>query len=156
VTVDDSQIVKALTQYAQQHPYEATALIAPYAATRDHVTRATCTHDNRCPIVRAGALLVDERERVLVLRAGNRWEFTGVHNPWTVPGAEDPLVIDVTQAAPEDGPRLRVGFRYLFRAHSDAVCPALIKRGQARWVPLSAIETPLLLQRLQSELAVLL
>lgn len=113
------------------------------------------------------------------LRHGNRWrfaeavpedgdnslaeaalrilrEFTGVYGAWTVPGAEGPLVIDIMQAAPEDGPRLRVGFRYLFRAHSRTIFPTVIKTGQARWLPLSEIQTPILLERVQSGLTVLL
>lgn len=179
MTLEGSQVVKVLTRYVHQYPDETVALMPLYDATRDHAVRGRCLHNNRCPIVKAGALLVDEQERVLALRARNRWafaegepehddgsfsdtalrvlrEFAGVYDAWTVPGAEYPLVVDVTKAAPEDGPRLRVGFRYLFRAHSSAMSPALIETGQARWVPLSAIETPILLERLQSRLAVLL
>lgn len=50
------------------------------------------------------------------------------------------------------GPRLRVGIRYLFRAHSGVVFPSMIETGAAVWVPLTEIGVPPLRDRLQRHL----
>ena len=176
MALEGSQIVRELSQYIHQHPDEALALLPLYDATRDHAMRGTCLHDNRCPLVTAGALLVNEQDRVFALRDGNRWafaegvpgeedeslshvalrvleEFAGVRDVWTVPGSEGPSVIDVSMAAPELGPRLRVGFRYFFRAHSRAICPSVIEMGEVRWLLMPEIGTPPIQDRLLSQLA---
>ncbi|MEU7643387.1 NUDIX domain-containing protein [Streptomyces huasconensis] len=178
--VDDSEIVKTINKYMHGNPSAQHVLMPLYDALRDHAARrGQCSHNNRCPIVKAGALLVDERERVLALKNGTGWSFAegepepgdttlgetalrvlrehaGVYDVWTMPELEDqPLIIDVTPADPEDGPRVRVGFRYLFRAHSGALLPAMIESGRARWRPLEEVN-PLIAERLQECMAVAL
>ncbi|MGW6457451.1 NUDIX domain-containing protein [Streptomyces sp. NPDC055078] len=124
--------------------------------------------------VRAGAVLVDERERVLTLRHRQSWAFpegppalgdhslgytalrvlrecTGIQDAWAIPGAEAPLVIDTDR--PDDDSRLRVGFRYLLRAHSGALLSTLSRTGHARWLPLPDI-APRLASRIRPRLAI--
>lgn len=178
MSVQGSHIVKVLTSYMHQHPAETMALVPLYDAARDHVTQRDCRHSRRCPVVKAGAVLVDEQGRALTLRRGDGWalaegapeqadnslnetavrvlrEYAGVHDAWSLPGAGDPLVIDVTRAEPEDGHRLRVGFRYLYRTHSSTIPPAMIEAGWARWEPLAQIGLPLLVERARSRMAAL-
>ncbi|MFF8956820.1 NUDIX hydrolase [Streptomyces sp. NPDC014894] len=174
--VADSDIVKALTGYMHQHPAETGALMPLYDAIRDHSAQGGCRHENRCPLVKAAALVVDEQERVLAFSHRTWWalaegpphphdeslgaaalrvlsEFAGIEGVWAVPGAEDPIAVDVIWAAPEEGHRLRVGFRYLFRAHSRALPSWLAASGRARWVPMTEI-APRLAERLLSRMAV--
>ncbi|MER5766705.1 NUDIX hydrolase [Streptomyces sp. NPDC001985] len=172
--VADSDIVKALTGYMHQHPTETGALMPLYEAMRDHSALGVCPHDAQCPLVKAAALVVDEEERVLAFSHRTWWavaegapqdgdqslgeaalrvlgEYAGIRGVWAVPGAEDPVDVDVIWAAPEEGRRLRFGFRYLFRADSRALPRGLVESGQARWVPMSGI-APRLAARLRSRL----
>ncbi|MFE7124001.1 NUDIX domain-containing protein [Streptomyces sp. GMY02] len=175
MSVVDSKIVKELNQYLHLHPGETMALMPLYDAAIEHSRQGRCLHNGRCPVVKAGALLLDEQDRVLVLRNGGGWafaegvpdsedeslsrtalrvleEFAGVYDVWTMPGEPTPLVVDVSRAAPEDGPRLRVGFRYFFCAHSGALAPSLIETGEATWLPLSGVGNPLLRERITTRL----
>jgi ADP-ribose pyrophosphatase YjhB (NUDIX family) len=164
MTVTSSHVVKTLIGYLHRYPVEATVLLPLYGAIRDHVRRDHCPHGERCPVVTAGAVVVDERHRVLTLPYDDGWGFTeglpdladttlretalrvlrestGVHEVWTDPIAQGPMIIDVGPADPEKpGPRLRYGFRYYVRAHSSAVSRA---PDGARWAPLAALGTPL-------------
>jgi hypothetical protein len=72
---------------------------------------------------------------------------------WTQPGAEEPFLIDVTMPGQHRyGARLRVGIRYLFRAHSGAVFPSMIETGVAAWVPLTDIDIPSVRARVEHHL----
>lgn len=177
MSVESSHIVKALTSYMHRYPAETMALMPLYDATRDHVRQGKCRHNRRCPVVTAGAVLVDEQERALTLRHGDRWalgegtpesaddslgevamrvlrEYAGVHDAWTLPGGEDPFVIDVT-TVPHDGHRLGVGFRYLYRTHSSTVPSAVLEAGRAVWQPLARICLPQVVARVRSCMAAL-
>jgi hypothetical protein len=179
VSVEESDIVKELNRYLYGHPEETAALMPLYEAVHEHSQFRGCFHEGRCPVVKAGAVLVDEQERTLVLRDRDRWalaediprpgddtlsrtaqrvlaEFAGVYDVWTSPGAEGPLIIDVSAAAPEDGPRARFGFRYLFRAHSGALFPSMAESGAACWRPISQVSEPRLRARLAHQLSVAL
>ncbi|MFE2842782.1 NUDIX domain-containing protein [Streptomyces scopuliridis] len=176
MSVGASAIVREMNGYLDRHPTEGTAMMPLFLALRDHTQLRGCSHRGRCPVVRAGAVLVDEHERVLAVRNGTRWSFVedapdasdtslrrtsirvleenaGVYNAWTVPGAEDPLLIEVSDIQTEAGRRLRYGFRYLLRARSRALLPSMAELGQARWVPLGELGSPLLNTRLQDQLA---
>ncbi|MFI5755543.1 NUDIX domain-containing protein [Streptomyces sp. NPDC051569] len=169
MSVEESDIVKEANTYLHAHPGETKALTPLFMAACDHTRLRTCHHAGSCPLVTAGAIVVDEQNRVLSLWNG-RWalaegspddqddslsdaalrvleEFAGIYDVWAAPGEEGPLLIDVTEPAPEfGGARKRYGFRYLFRAHSDALSPVVAVGGQARWVPLDEI-SPLIRTR---------
>lgn len=170
-----SHVVKTLTAYMHDHPGEVAALMPLYEASRDHARRGHCPHDGGCPLVTAGAIVVDERQRVLALRYLEGWAFAeggpeeadhtlretalrvlrevaDVHDVWTDVTAEGPFIIDVAPAGPEDGARTRYGFRYYFRAHSHVLPARLTDTGQARWLPLASVEIPLH-ERLRAHLA---
>lgn len=160
MSVREDQIVRELSHYIYEHPGEQMALIPVYDAARDHAQPGTCTHSRRCPLVTTGAVVVDERNCVLSLRhegafalaeaepeeeddslsgAAQRLlaEAVGIREVWTEPNNEGPFLIDVTRAGQHRyGPRLRIGFRYLFRAHSGAVTPMVIEAGMAAWMSL--------------------
>ncbi|WP_236572932.1 NUDIX domain-containing protein [Streptomyces sp. GS7] len=147
-----------------------------YDAARDHAQRGACTHSQRCPLVTTGAVVVDECNRVLCIRHEGAFalaeaepedqddslsgaalrllaEEVGIRDVWTEPGSEGPFLIDVTRAGNHGyGPRLRIGFRYLFRAHSGAVFPSMIEMGTAAWMPLSEIGITSVRERLRSQL----
>lgn len=175
MSVRDDQIVRELSHYIYEHPADRMALMPVYDAARDHSQRRACTHDQRCPLVTTGAV-VDERNRVLCLRHQGGYalaeaepedaddslseaalrllaEEAGIRDVWTQPGAEGPLLFDVTRPGQHRyGPRLRVGIRYLFRAHSGAVFPSMIDTGAAAWVPLAEIAIPSLRRRVEHHL----
>ncbi|MCL8015179.1 NUDIX domain-containing protein [Streptomyces sp. AS02] len=166
MSVRDDQIVRELSHYLHEHPADRMALLPVYDAARDHAQRRACTHDRRCPVVVTGAVVVDERNRVLCLRHEEGYalaeaepedaddslseaalrllaEEVGIRDVWTQPGAERPFLVDVTRPGQHRyGPRLRVGIRYLFRAHSGAVLPSMLDTGAAAWVPLTEIGIP--------------
>jgi len=176
VSVREDQIIRELSHYIHEHPDEKMALTPVYDAARDHAQRGTCTHSRRCPLVTTGAVVVDERNCVLSLRhvgvfalaetepeeqddslsgAALRLlaDAVGIHEVWTEPDSEGPFLIDVTRAGLHTyGPRLRIGFRYLFRAHSGAVAPAVIEAGAAAWMPLGEIGIPSVRNRLHGHL----
>jgi hypothetical protein len=79
-------------------------------------------------------------------------EEVGIRDVWTEPGSEGPFLLDVSKARPEYGPRIRVGFRYLFRAHSSAIAPMVIEAGTAAWMPLGEIGIPSVRDRLHGHL----
>lgn len=123
-----------------------------------------------------GAVVVDERNRVLCLRHDRSYalaeaetedaddslseaalrllaEEVGIRDVWTQPGAEGPFLVDVTRPGHHRyGPRLRVGIRYLFRAHSGAVLPSMLDTGAAAWVPLTEIGIQSVRSRLEHHL----
>ncbi|MGY5058416.1 NUDIX domain-containing protein [Streptomyces sp. 900105755] len=176
MSVRDDQIVRELSHYIYEHPADRMALMPVYDAARDHAQRRACTHEQRCPLVTTGAVVVDERNRVLCLRHQGGYalaeaepedaddslseaalrllaEEAGIRDVWTQPGAEGPLLVDVTRPGQHRyGPRLRVGIRYLFRAHSGVVFPSMIDTGAAAWVPLAEIAIPSLRSRVEHHL----
>ncbi|MGW8877908.1 NUDIX hydrolase [Streptomyces mirabilis] len=177
MSVREDQIVRELSHYIYQHPDEQMALMPVYDAARDQAQRGTCTHSRRCPLVTTGAVVVDERKRVLSLRYEGAFalaeaepeeqddslggaalcllaEAVGIRDVWTEPDSDGPFLIDVTRAGQHKyGPRLRIGFRYLFPAHSGAVAPTAIETGAAAWIPLGEIGIPSVRDRLHDHLA---
>nr|WP_202487810.1 NUDIX hydrolase [Streptomyces sp. SID8354] len=165
-----------MSHYIHEHPAEQMALMPVYDAALDHSRRRACTHDQRCPVVMTGAVVVDERHHVLCLRHEGGYalaeaepqaqdgslrgaalrllaEEVGPLDVWTQPGAEGPFLVDVTVPGRHRyGPRLRVGIRYLFRAHSGAVFPSMIDMGAAAWVPLAEIGIPSVRSRVERHL----
>ena len=176
MTVREDQIIRELSHYLHEHPAEKMALMPVYDAAVDHSRRRACTHDRRCPLVMTGAVVVDERNRVLCLRHEGGYalaeaepeaedaslseaalrllaEEAGIRDVWTQPGAEGPFLVDLTRPGQHRyGRRLRVGIRYLFRAHSGAVFPSLIETGAAAWVPLTEIGIPSVRSRVECQL----
>ncbi|MEU8621454.1 NUDIX domain-containing protein [Streptomyces sp. NPDC048623] len=178
MAVRDSDVVKTLSSYMHERPRERMALMPLYDALRDHAGRRGCSHGGRCPMITAGAIVVDEQNRVLALRNETRWalaeglpedgddsldevalrvlrEEAGLYGVWTMPGVEGPILIDARQAAPEFGPRLRIGFRFLFRAHSEALLPTVIDPKRAGWVAFNEISIPGVAERAEQYLGVL-
>ncbi|MFF8917983.1 NUDIX domain-containing protein [Streptomyces sp. NPDC015032] len=174
----DSDIVKTLSSYMHERPGERMALMPLYDALRDHVSNRSCTHGGRCPMITAGAIVVDEQDRVLALRNETRWalaeglpedgdnsldevalrvlrEEAGLYGVWTMPGLEGPILIDARPAAPEYGPRLRVGFRFLVRAHSEVLRPTVIAPRLAGWVAFTEVGIPGVAERVGQYLGVL-
>ncbi|MFE0256866.1 NUDIX hydrolase [Streptomyces sp. NPDC059010] len=176
MSVRDDQIVRELSHYIYEHPADRMALMPVYDAARDHSQRRSCTHDQRCPLVTTGAVVVDEYNRVLCLRHDGGYalaeaepeevddslseaalrllaEEAGIRDVWTQPGTEGPFLVDVTRPGQHRyGPRLRVGIRYLFRAHSGAVFPSMIETGAAAWVPLPDVAIPSVRTRVEHHL----
>ena len=176
MSVREDQIIRELSHYSYEHPDEKMALMPVYDAVRDHAQRGTCTHSRRCPLVTTGAVVVDERNCVLCLRHEGAFalaeaepeeqddslsgaalrlltEAVGIREVWTEPDSEGPFLIDVTRAGLHTyGPRLRIGFRYLFRAHSGAIAPVMIDAGAAAWMPLGEIGIPSVRDRLHGHL----
>ncbi|MEU3045840.1 NUDIX hydrolase [Streptomyces sp. NPDC006984] len=173
MTIRDSDVVKTLSRYMHDHPDERMALMPLYDAVKDHTSSRRCSHSGRCPMITAGAIVVNEDNHVLALRNGPCWglaegqpaesddsldevalrvlrEAAGLHGVWTMPGVEGPILIDAQRAAPEYGPRLRVGFRYLFRAHSGTHLPTVVDPRRASWVPFSEIGIPGVADRTRS------
>ncbi|BCL22178.1 NUDIX hydrolase [Streptomyces tuirus] len=163
MSVKDDQIIRELSHYVHEPPADRMALLPVYDAARDHSQRRTCTHDQRCPLVVTGAVVVDEHNRLLCLRHEGGYalaeaapeeaddslsgaalhllaEAVGIRDVWTQPGTEGPFLVDMARPGQHSyGSRLRVGIRYLFRSHSRAVFPAAIETGAAAWVPLAKI-----------------
>jgi hypothetical protein len=174
VSVKEDQIIRELSHYIYEHPDERMALMPVYDAAVDHSRRRGCTHDERCPLIVTGAVVVNEEGSVLCLRNGPRFalaeaepededdtlsgaalrllaEQVGIRDVWTQPGAEGAFLVDVTRPGHHHyGPRLRVGIRYLFRAHSGAVFPSAIEMGAAAWMPLSEIGIEAVQERVES------
>ncbi|MCC2278856.1 NUDIX hydrolase [Streptomyces sp. ET3-23] len=176
MTVREDQIVRELSHYIAKYPEEQMALMPVYDAAVDHSRRRACTHDQRCPVVVTGAVVVNEEGRLLCLRNGNGYalaeaqpeeeddtlsgaalrlltEQIGIRDVWTQPGSEGAFLVDVTRPGQHSyGPRLRVGIRYLFRAHSGAVFPSMIDMGAASWMPLAEIGIEAVRRRVESHL----
>ncbi|MFJ9827669.1 NUDIX hydrolase [Streptomyces sp. NPDC101160] len=174
MSVKEDQIIRELSHYLHEHQGDQMALMPVYDAALDHSRRRACTHDQRCPLVMTAAVVVDERGRVLCLRHQGGYalaeaepedqddslseaalrllvEEVGIRDVWTHPGNEGPFLVDVTPASQHGyGPRLRVGIRYLFRAHAGAVHSSVLERGYAAWVPLSEVAIPALRDRLET------
>ncbi|MFD4542498.1 NUDIX hydrolase [Streptomyces bauhiniae] len=172
--IGEDQIIKELSHYISRHPDEQMGLLPVYDAAVDHSRRRTCTHDQRCPIVVTGAVVVDEQARILCLRNGGRYalaeaepededdtlsgaalrlldEQIGIRNVWTHGSADSAFLVDVTEAGHHHfGPRLRVGIRYLFRAHSNAVSSSVIEAGGAAWMSLPEIGVEAVRRRVES------
>ncbi|MEW1720617.1 NUDIX hydrolase [Streptomyces sp. NPDC093109] len=174
MSVDDSAIAREINRYLHLHPDETLTLMPLFDVMLSHSRLRHCSHEERCPQVRVGAVLVDEQERTLALWHGRQWGFIedspsqedtslgqtairvlkenyGVYDVWTPPGIEGPLLIEVAEA--EQGSRLRFGFRYLFYAHSGAVLPSMEQTGQVRWLRLDELGSPLLHERMRAQLA---
>ncbi|MEU1309127.1 NUDIX domain-containing protein [Streptomyces cinnamoneus] len=177
MSVGEDQIVRELNRYIHKHPEDQRALMPAYDAALDHSRRQACTHSQRCPLVMTAAVVVDEQDRVLCLRHESGFalaeaepedqdnslveaalrllvEEVGIRDVWTQAADEGAFLIDVTRPQRHAyGPRLRVGFRFLFRAHSGAVFPTAIETGAAAWMPLADIGIPSLRSRLESLLS---
>ncbi|WP_244207251.1 hypothetical protein [Streptomyces swartbergensis] len=111
-----------------------------------------------------GAVVVDERNRVLCLRHEGGYalaeaepeaedeslseaalrlltEEVGIRDVWTQPGAEGPFLVDVTRPGQHSyGRRLRVGIR------------SMIETGAAAWMPLTEIGIPSVRSRVECHL----
>ncbi|WP_282703787.1 NUDIX hydrolase [Streptomyces sp. CC219B] len=177
MSVTEDQIIRELSHYIHEHRDEQMALMPVYDAAVDHSRRRACTHEQRCPLVTTGAVVVDEQARVLCLRHKDGYalaeaepeeqdatlseaalrllaEQVGIRDVWTQPGAWGPFLVDVTRPGEHRyGRRLRVGIRYLFRAHSGAVFPSMIETGVAAWRPLADINMPTLRNRVEQHLS---
>ncbi|MBC2876219.1 MULTISPECIES: NUDIX hydrolase [Streptomyces] len=173
MSVREDQIVRELNRYIHLYPEDQKTLAPVYDAALDHSRRRGCTHNQRCPLVMAAAAVADKQDRLLCLRhaggfalaeaepgardnslveAGLRLltEEVSLRDVWTQPADDGPFLIDVTPPRRHTyGQRLRVGFRYLFRAHSGAVLPPAIEMGAAAWVPLASIDIAPLHHRLE-------
>ncbi|MEV3858512.1 NUDIX hydrolase [Streptomyces sp. NPDC050095] len=147
--------MRELSHYLPEHPGEVMALTPLYEALREHARLRACRHANRCPLVMTGPVVVNESGNVLAVQHGGKYmlfedepkdqgetlpeaalrllaEKLGVRDVWTEPGTEGPFVVDVTPIGQHQyGPRIRVGFRYLFAAHSRVIETP----GRAAWVP---------------------
>ncbi|WP_328742211.1 NUDIX hydrolase [Streptomyces caniferus] len=167
--VEVGHIIRELSNYLAEHPREKMAMMPLYDAARDHAQRRTCTHEGRCPVVVAGPIVMDESGRVLAFQNEGRHLLfenepsaeditlsgvalrvlegtVGTREVWTEPGSEGPFLVDVAPSGRTAfGPRIRVGFRYLFRAHSD-----LIPSGPWAWVDAKAIGIHAVRERLLS------
>ncbi|MFF9521663.1 NUDIX hydrolase [Streptomyces achromogenes] len=176
MSVREDQIIRELSHYIHEHPDERQPLMPVYDAVVDHSRRQACTHEQRCPLVMTGAVVIDEQARVLCLRHEGGYalaeaepeerdatlseaalrllaEQVGIRDVWSQPGAEGPFLVDVTGPGHHRcGRRLRVGIRYFFRAHSGAVLPSMIEMGAAAWRPLSDIDMPALRSRVERHL----
>ncbi|MEW1718650.1 NUDIX domain-containing protein [Streptomyces sp. NPDC093109] len=145
MSVDARAIFKELNTYLVAHPDETPALIPLFDSMLDHEHAGRCTHHSRCPVISAGAVLVNERGLALALRRGdaNRpeaiWGFaegdpehadrslrdtaarvlqesTGVHDLWPVAGTESPVLVDTSRIASEGAePPTPTRTRYGFR-----------------------------------------
>ncbi|MFF4528217.1 NUDIX domain-containing protein [Streptomyces sp. NPDC001407] len=177
MSVGQDQIVRELNHYIHRHPEDQMALMPAYDAALDHARRGACTHNQRCPLVMTAAVVVDEQDRVLCLRHEGGFalaeaepedqdgslaeaalrllaEEVGIRDVWTQAADESAFLVDVTEPRRHGyGPRLRVGFRFLFRAHSGAVFPAAIETGAAAWMPLADIGITALRSRLENLLS---
>ncbi|WP_399088055.1 NUDIX domain-containing protein [Streptomyces sp. BBFR2] len=158
--ISASAVTREMTNYLRKHPSEEGKLRPLYDALSDHSRRGLCPHGGRCPEIVSGALLLNEHGHVLLLRnsiAGG-WafaegapepgdlslrdtayallmEYGGVQEAWALPGAEGPVIVDVST-----GPRrVRFGFRYLFVTQNSSVSSAVLDSGLARWVTLDRI-----------------
>ncbi|MEU9337474.1 NUDIX hydrolase [Streptomyces sp. NPDC048290] len=133
--IGEDQIVRELSRYLAKYPADQAALMPLYDTAIDHSRRRACAHEQRCPLVTAGAV-VDEQARVLCLRNGGRYalaetelededdtlggaalrplaEQIGVRNMRTHPDLQSAFLVDVTGPGQHGyGPRLRVGFRF--------------------------------------------
>ncbi|MFK0099274.1 NUDIX hydrolase [Streptomyces sp. NPDC091040] len=151
--VEVGHVIRELSSYLSDHPGERMGVMPLYDAARDHAQRRACTHGGRCPAIVAGPIVLNEAGHVLAFEHEGRHllfenepndedttlsgtalrilEGTiGTRDVWTEPGAEGPFLVDVAPSGQSHfGPRVRVGFRYLFRAHSD-----LIGAGPWSWV----------------------
>ena len=130
MSVRDDQIIRELSHYLHEHPADRMALLPVYDAARDHSQRRACTHDRRCPLVVTGAVVIDERNRVLCLRHQGGFALAEAEPE----KADDSLSEAALRLLAEE-----VGIRDLFRSHSRAVFPAAIETGAAAWVPLAQI-----------------
>ncbi|MFE7130283.1 NUDIX domain-containing protein [Streptomyces sp. NPDC057638] len=158
-TVTGSEIVRVLAGYLWDHPEETDGLAPLYEATLDHIRDGGCPHRERCPHVLAGAVLVNERHEVLLLRREGVWglpegpplpgdhtldhtalrvlrDTTALHHAWGDPA---PFHIDLGESLI----RSRVGFRFLFHTHTTALLSVLTRHGLAQWVPPHTLGTPL-------------
>ncbi|MFJ2111769.1 MULTISPECIES: NUDIX domain-containing protein [unclassified Streptomyces] len=181
MAVDARAIFKELNGYLVAHPDETAALMPLFDSMLDHAQTGLCAHDGRCPVIRAGAVLVNERGLALALRrdghgaAGGGWGFaegdpeaadlslrdtaarvlqesSGVHDLWPAAGTESPVLVDISSAAAGGVSRPRYGFRYLFRVRTGVLLRTLTELGHARWISLDGIGSPLLSARLKDRL----
>ncbi|MER5851001.1 NUDIX hydrolase [Streptomyces sp. NPDC002012] len=165
--VEVGHVIRELAGYLSEHPAEKMAVMPLYDAARDHAQRRICTHGGRCPAVVAGPIVLNEDGQVLAFaHEGQQLLFEneptdedsslsdtalrvlegtiGTRDVWTEPGSERPFLVDVAPRGQSHfGPRIRVGFRYLFRAHSD-----LIGAGPWAWVDPQEIGIALVRERI--------
>ncbi|MEU7149756.1 hypothetical protein AB0B15_17235 [Streptomyces sp. NPDC045456] len=95
--LDESRIVKLLTGYMTLYPDEMAALMPLYNAIGSHIREGgVCLHLDSCPRVAAGALVVDEHDRVLALWESHysRWVL-----PRLLPHAADASLYDTAERA---------------------------------------------------------
>ncbi|WP_420077698.1 NUDIX hydrolase [Streptomyces sp. JL3001] len=119
-----------------------------------------------------GAVVADDGDRVLHLRQRDGYalaeagpedaddslseaalrllaEEVGIQDVWTQRGPRRFLVDGTQPGQHRYGPRLRIGIRCPFWAHSGAVLPSVIETGAAAWVPLIEIGVPSVRNRVE-------
>ncbi|MEU9791098.1 NUDIX domain-containing protein [Streptomyces sparsogenes] len=168
------QVVRELNAYLSGHPDERARIEPLFETLLDHARRGHCRHGGGCPVISAGALVVNERGEVLKARSPHGvWQFVETHvgptdvtprtaalrvvretfgplDVWSCPTHDDaPLVVDVlpAHAAPH------YGFRYVFGAFSSTLPSALQDNGVAQWMPLTSIRSDVLQERVRKVLA---
>ncbi|MER5632197.1 hypothetical protein [Streptomyces nitrosporeus] len=168
-----AQVARTVSDYMHRRPGESLVLSPLWQTLAQHVKAGTCHHRGTCPLVVVSPIVVDEHLRVLMLQSGRgpaRLPETrppagfetladaastlaralGVGQLWAHPGCESPVQLDAARADPQDGDRMRIAFRYLYRTHASLSCFA--PGAPQVWVPLA--ETDLdLARRVNSFLA---
>lgn len=156
-----SELARAVSGYLHRYQGESLALAPLWTTIGQHVKAGACLHMGSCPVVTVSPVIVDEDSRILMLRQGDRLALPeavlsgqdalleaaeaqarelGVRDLWLMPGADDPMQLSPGRAAPEQGPRMRVSFRFLFRTHA-ALRPFTPK--PQTWVPLGEADIDL-------------
>ncbi|WP_440575459.1 hypothetical protein [Streptomyces sp. AC154] len=149
--------------YLHRRPGESLLLSPPSQTLELHARAGTCVHRGTCPVLKISPVVVDERNRVLMLQGRSRVRLPeteidldfeilavaaatlaralGVADLWAQPGTEELIHVEPARADPEDGLRTKVSIRYLYRTHS-AMCQFASGAPQV-WVPLAEVDSDL-------------
>ncbi|MEU7187446.1 hypothetical protein [Streptomyces sp. NPDC045369] len=171
--LDESQIVKLLTGYMTQYPDETAALMPLYNAIGGHVREGACLHLDSCPRVAAGALVVDEHDRVLALWESHysRWGLprllphaednslfdtaeraakctTGIGEVYQLTSVTGPVDIDVRRDVRGCGVHITYVLRFLFRSYSYELPQTA---GHIQWRKIREVVPPQIESRLSTE-----
>ncbi|GAA3012993.1 hypothetical protein JCM13580A_38590 [Streptomyces drozdowiczii] len=162
--IGTAAVARAVSDYMHRRPGESLTLAPLWQTLSQHAKAGTCHHRGTCPIVTASPIVLNERQEVLMLGAGrgtvripearfeDGWDTLaeaasmlaralGVHELWTQPGCEDPVQLHAARADAQDGERMRVAARYLFRTHAG-LCRFAPGAPQT-WVPLARADIEL-------------
>ncbi|WP_327175501.1 hypothetical protein OG599_09385 [Streptomyces sp. NBC_01335] len=157
--ITNSELARAVSVYLHRYSGESLNLALLWQSLAQHAKVGTCVHMGTCPMLTVSPVVVDQHHRVLMLRQGDRLVLPeaglgehddtlldsakalarehGLEDLWLMPGSDDPMMLDPARAAPDDGPRMRVAIRFLFRTHAGL--RALSSEAQT-WVPLSEVD----------------